>query len=82
MTYLIPDAPIIQINSKEYISHALKYRLDLINSNHWVRLFKQGNTVEITWGNIWSNGEHEKAIATRTYFMYAGRVEFITTGHL
>lgn len=66
----------------KYISEALAFRELMQLTGHWVHLLKDHNRVDITYGRIMSNGLREAAISTRTYYMYAGRVEYIVTSHL
>lgn len=65
----------------QYISEALQFRLDLIDQGYWTRLLKHDDVVDVTYGRTLSNGL-EKAIGTRTYYMYGNEVMWHTRGHL
>ena len=67
--------------NKQYISDALTFREWLQANKYWVHLLKQDDTVILTYGRILSNGP-EKAIASRTYYMYQGEVVWNTVGHV
>ena len=69
------------IPNKQYISDALSFREWLQSNSYWARLDKQLDQISITYGRILSNGP-EKAIATRTFYMYKGEVVWFTVGHV
>ena len=54
----------------------------LEKQNYWTMLIMEpDHTIKVEYGAVHTNGERERAIATRHYYMVDGRVAFWTAIH-